>query len=71
MTVYTNASSERRIWPTLTNPATGRTVELAPGQQVELDVPVNDPYLQIVKVAVVPVLDPIQSSPAGEPNSEE
>jgi hypothetical protein len=38
-------TGERRVWPTLTDQATGRTLELAAGQEGELAGEVDDPYL--------------------------
>ena len=34
-----NPGPHHRVYPHLTNPETGRTLELAPGQKVELDLP--------------------------------
>lgn len=44
---YTNTSNATRIWLTLTNPETGTTLELAPGESAELDLPADftDPFL--------------------------
>lgn len=44
MTVYVNKDHQRRIWPRVKD-AMGRTLDLAPGQEVDLDVDVDDPHL--------------------------
>ena len=47
---YTNTSSDHRVWPGIRTPD-GLTLELAPGESVDLDVEVTDPYLQPTKAA--------------------
>ena len=44
---YTNTSSSRRVWPRIQGPD-GHTLELDPGESVDLDPPEGfaDPYLQ-------------------------
>ncbi len=39
---------ERRVWPSLIDQQTGRTLELEPGQEGELSGEVGDPYLELV-----------------------
>lgn len=34
---YTNASAERRVYPTITNPKTGTTLELGPGESITIE----------------------------------
>ncbi len=34
---YVNTDSLERVWPNLSNPATGTTLELKPGEVVDLD----------------------------------
>lgn len=45
---YVNSDIHARVWTHLTNPETGATLELAPGESVDLDEEVADPYLQLV-----------------------
>ncbi len=49
-----NVSGAARIWPDLANAETGRTLELAPGELAQVDVPDGffDPYLQLVTQSV-------------------
>lgn len=50
MTTYRNAGYQTRRWDDLTDPTTGRTLELAPDETVDLDVDrFADPYLVPVK----------------------
>ena len=42
--LYVNRDSQRRVWPALQG-ADGRTLELGPGETVELDQEVVDPHL--------------------------
>jgi hypothetical protein len=44
---YRNTGGHR-VWPTLTDELTGRTLELDPGQECELADEVSDPYLEVV-----------------------
>lgn len=50
---YVNASAHRRTWSRLRNKETGRTLDLAPGEEAEVEVPqgFEDPYLQAVPSA--------------------
>ncbi len=43
----TNADVQERVWPSLVDKGTGRTLSLAPGESAEVDVPegFSDPYL--------------------------
>jgi len=47
LTSYLNASDERRTWTRITRPD-GRTLELAPGEEAELDLAedFSDPFLR-------------------------
>lgn len=38
----------RRVWPTLTDEQTGRTLELDAGEEADLAAEVDDPYLEPV-----------------------
>lgn len=55
---YRNVSSSARVWPHLTNAETGRTLDLAPGADAEVDVPegFSDGFLEPVPAPVEPVL---------------
>ncbi len=44
---------EHRVWPTLIDEDTGRTLELDPGQECELADEVSDPYLEVPYLEVV------------------
>lgn len=46
---YRNVSNETRVWPTLQDSATGRTLTLPPGGETEIDGFVIDPYLRVVE----------------------
>lgn len=50
MTLFENTGTSTRIWPRLTNPASATTLELAPGERVELslDPTFDDPWLRPV-----------------------
>jgi len=45
-------SGQRRVWPALTDELTGRTLELAPGQEGELSGEVQDRYLERVTAGI-------------------
>jgi len=47
MRTYRNAGTEHRVWSRLRDPRTGRTLGLAPGETVDLDLPddFHDPHL--------------------------
>jgi len=47
MRTYRNTDAHRRVWLSLTDPQTGRTLELAPGEERDLDLPrgFSDPWL--------------------------
>ena len=62
MAVYKNTSSSYRLWPAITNPHTGTTLELQPGEEVDIDLPneFKDPHLRPADEA---------DQPAGEPQS--
>lgn len=47
---YANTDAETRRWLTLQHPD-GHTLELAPGETVELKEEIDDPYLKPVKPA--------------------
>ncbi len=49
--LFVNSSPQTRIWDHLVNVNTGTTLELAPGQQAEVNVPegFEDPYLVPVR----------------------
>lgn len=47
---YRNVSGDHRIWPTLTNAETGRTLELADGEDAEIDGDVTDDRLEPVRL---------------------
>lgn len=42
---YRNCSNATRVWPALTNTATGTTLILAPGESADVDATVHDPAL--------------------------
>lgn len=46
---YRNTSDATRIWPGLTDNATGCTLQLDPGETAEVDGDVTDTYLTVVK----------------------
>ncbi len=46
MTLYYNAGENSRVWPWLTHPETSRTLELAPGETVTLDLEIEDQWLR-------------------------
>jgi hypothetical protein len=48
MARVTNTSEETRYWGALVNAETGTTLELAPGESAECDIPdgLDDPYLK-------------------------
>jgi hypothetical protein len=52
MPLYVNNTPFARVWPTLTNPETRRTLALEPGDTVELSHAVQDPNLSEVKSPV-------------------
>ena len=66
MPTYRNGDVHTRVWPTLTNPETGRTLELAPGATVDADYGADftDQYLH-------EVAPPRKPKPSPEPQSEE
>lgn len=45
MPTYKSTSANVRIWVTLKDPATGKSVRLDPGEVISLDIEVNDPHL--------------------------
>lgn len=45
MPTFRNADSQTRVWPHLRHPETQRSLELAPGEEVELDHDPKDPFL--------------------------
>ncbi len=69
MGTFYNASEHTRFWPALRNSA-GRTLELAPGEEAELDLPADfeDAYLKARPVEAEPVSrSPKQRKDAPEP----
>ena len=50
MTIYVNTDVHARVWTTVTNPATGTTLRLAPGESADLDAAAvaGDPFLKPV-----------------------
>lgn len=61
MALFRNTDNVRRTWASLTNTETGRTLELDPGQEADVEVPAGftDPWLR-------PVRSP-KPAPAPEP----
>lgn len=61
MTTFTNTDTSTRVWPSLEDPATHRTLQLAPGESVDLDIPVTPeiPYLTPVKSTKAPKAAPV------------
>lgn len=57
---YRNASNETRVWPTLVDATTGRTLTLPPDGEAEIDGEVSDRTL----VPVPPVSEPKPAKPA-------
>lgn len=67
MATVTNVGFTTRHWNQLTNTETGRTLELAPGESAETDLPggFSDPYLSTdgeVPVVVEPTPKPVEQS---------
>ncbi len=54
MPTYTNTDTSSRVWLSLVDPSTGRTLELAPGASVELESSIQDPYLAVVRKPKAP-----------------
>ena len=50
--LYRNTSALRRVWTHITAPS--GTLELDPGETVDLDGPVSDPHLTPAEPALVP-----------------
>lgn len=53
---YRNTDTQRRVWPSLQDPGTGRTLELDPGEEVVADFgdDLTDTYLQPVATSKKP-----------------
>lgn len=51
MTTFRNADYQTRVWPDLTDPDSGRTLELGPGDTVDLDLPEGFEDAHLVPVA--------------------
>ena len=49
MNIFFNRDTHTRIWTKISVPATGRTLQLDPGESAELDLPEDyeDPYLKL------------------------
>ncbi len=47
---YRNSDVYHRVFPHLRNPATGATLELGPGEEVELPVEIHDTVLERITV---------------------
>lgn len=62
---YRNATAEHRTWPTLTDAATGTTLELDPGAEADVVEPVTDPRLKPVRPPAA-----ARSKPKPEPSEE-
>jgi hypothetical protein len=58
---YRNVSDERHIWPHLVDAGTGRTLDLAPGEDAEISGRVADPG---------PLLAVIEPKPRTKPKPE-
>lgn len=60
MPTYENSDNYTRTWPSL-KAADGTTLELAPSERVELDEPVDDPWLREVKGVVPKPTTPVST----------
>lgn len=74
---YRNTSNEHRVWPTLRDAETGRTLTLPPGADAEVDGDVNDDRLVPVKQSrtsrikpPVPPPNPLLAATADDLNEE-
>ena len=74
MTLYVNSDVHTRTWTTLAT-SEGITLSMAPGEEVELDGPISDPWLvpakrrKPVEEAKRPGVTPETAEPS-EPNKE-
>lgn len=73
MQLYFNADSHARVWPTQTNPQTGTTLELAVGQEIELDLPADfeDAFLKPVPHQAAAAAHPAKRPNGAAPTDNE
>lgn len=64
---YVNTSSETRIWPGLIDAATGRTLQLGPGESADVAGTPTGPYLTPAKTKPAAKAD---SKPDGKPDED-
>lgn len=73
MSTYVNRDSLARVWPELADPKKGCTLELQPGEEVDLDLPADfaDPFLVLKSPAKAPkTLSASDASQAADPVSK-
>jgi hypothetical protein len=68
MQTFVNIDTHTRIWASISVPETGATLELAPGEQVDLDLPksFDDPYLKLEQPSAHIKVQPRKSQGAKE-----